>query len=296
MIVLIKSMTGYGISQVLDVIGNISIEIKSVNSRYLELSVKTPKGYSFLEDNIKSIIKKRVHRGKFDVFLNIEGVTSCEEISINHDIAQMYLKALNDLKEKYGLIDDISVSLLSKYPEVLTITKKHQDEDLIIEKISDVLSVTIDKLIMMREQEGQKLKLDISSRLDLIFSIIENIENEMPKIIEEYKKKLIKNINDFVNEEKFCVDENRILTEIAIFADKIAIDEETVRIKSHISQFKLLLESNNEVGRKMDFLVQELNREINTIGSKVHDIDVSNMIIEVKAQLEKIREQVQNIE
>lgn len=289
-------MTGYGKGQLSDSFGVISIEIKSLNHRYFDFSAKVPRGYVFLEEKLKDIVRKKVIRGKCDVILNVEGFDHLENVCVNNEVADAYFNALVDLKRQYNLVDEISISLLSRFPDVLVADKLELDEGLFTSKVENVLNLALDDLIMMRKREGQMLKIDIGSRLDLVLSIVNDIEHRIPDILNSYKYKLKQNINDFINDEKLVIDENRILTEIAIFADKIAVDEETVRIKSHIDQFRNLLESDGEVGRRMDFLVQELNREVNTIGSKVQDVNISSMIVELKVQLEKIREQVQNIE
>ncbi len=289
-------MTGYGKSQLSDSLGVISIEIKSLNHRYFEFSAKVPKGCVFLEEKVRDIVRTKLIRGKCDVILNIEGFDHLKNVSVNHEAAGAYFRALADLKKQYNLVDDMSLSLLSKFQDVLVADKLQLDENLLTSKVAETTNLALDDLIMMREKEGQRLKIDIGSRLDLIFSIVNDIEKRMPDILNSYKCRLRQSISEFINEEKLTIDENRILTEVAIFADKTAIDEETVRIKSHIDQFRSLLESDGEVGRKMEFLVQELNREVNTIGSKVQDVDISSMIVELKVQIEKIREQVQNIE
>lgn len=294
---MIRSMTGYGRAQaVIDTI-NITVELKSVNHRYFEFSSRVPRNYGFLDEKLKSYIGSRVSRGKVECYVSVENLENNEvEILVNHSLAESYLKALRELAERNELVlrDDLAMSSLARYNDIFTVHKQEADEEKIWNAVKQVVSVAVDKFIVMRETEGEKLKNDVLSRADLILSKVAEIEERSPQTVKEYNDKLLSRINEFLSDVQ--VDEQRLLTECAIFADKVAVAEETVRLRSHIDQLRVFFESNEAVGRKIDFLVQEMNRESNTIGSKAQDVTIARNVIDIKAEIEKIREQIQNIE
>ena len=292
---MIKSMTGFGAAQ--DIIGQRSfiVEIKSVNSRYFEFSSKISKGYAFLEENIKSTIKSRVSRGKIDLYLKIEDLNNdALEVLINDALAKSYIESLRTLKSRYNLSGDVSISDIAIYHNLFSINKTKINEDMLWNEVNLVLEKAMEKFISARILEGEQLNYDIEKRIYNILKFIQKIESRSSDIVSDYKNKLEAKIRDLLNDEK--IDDQRILTEVAIFADKMAIDEEIVRIKSHLEHFKSLLCLNEAVGRKLDFITQEMNREVNTIGSKILDYEISSIVVEIKSELEKIREQIQNIE
>ena len=294
---MIRSMTGYGRSQAVVDTMNITVELKSVNHRYFEFNSRVPRNYGFLDEKLKSYIGSRVSRGKVECYVSVENLEDDEiEILVNHSLAKSYLNALKDLAEtnELNLRDDLAMSSLARYNDIFTVHKQEADEEKIWNAVKSVAETAVDKFIAMRETEGEKLKNDVLSRADLILEKVAVIEERSPETVKEYNDKLLARINEFLSDVQ--VDEQRILTECAIFADKVAVAEETVRLRSHIDQLRQFLESTEAVGRKTDFLVQEINREANTIGSKAQDVTIARNVIDIKAEIEKIREQIQNIE
>ncbi len=294
---MIRSMTGYGRSQAVVDTMNITVELKSVNHRYFEFNSRVPRNYGFLDEKLKSYIGSRVSRGKVECYVSVENLEDDEiEILVNHSLAHSYLNALNELADRNDLTlrDDLAMSSLTRYNDIFTVHKKEADEDKIWNAVKSVAEIAVDKFISMRENEGEKLKNDVLSRADLILSKVSIIEERSPETVNEYNEKLLARINEYLSDVQ--VDEQRLLTECAIFADKIAVAEETVRLRSHIDQLRQFLDSDEAVGRKTDFLVQEMNREANTIGSKAQDVTIARNVIDIKAEIEKIREQIQNIE
>lgn len=292
---MIRSMTGYG--RATQTVGdfNICVELKSVNHRFLEFSARVPRLYGFLEEKCKSYIQSMISRGKVECFVMIEalGESDCT-VEINHSLAKGYIDALKQLSETYGLADDITVSSVAKYSDIFSVRKAEADEEAVWQSVKTVLDEAVSAFIAMREKEGEKLRDDILSRCDLILDNVAFIEQRSPETVKEYNEKLLERMKTVLDTAQ--IDEQRILLEAAVYADKIAVAEETVRLRSHISQMKEFLESDKAVGRKMDFLVQEFNREANTIGSKAQDVEIAKRVIDIKAEVEKIREQVQNIE
>ena len=292
---MVKSMTGYGGSR--QIINNreISVEIRSVNHRYFELNCRTPREMGFLEEKIKSVVKQRVFRGKVDIYVNI-GADETEQsvVTINHSLAAGYVAALRELAVKYDLSDDISVSSVARYGDIFKVTKPLADEDEIWENVKLVLDEAVENFVQMRQQEGEKLYADVMSRCRIILELVEKVEERSPQTVVEYRNKLTERMNEILS--TVAVDEQRIITEAAIFADKVAVAEETVRLRSHFEQFESILNAEGSVGRKIDFILQEMNREANTIGSKVQDAQLAHIVVDIKAELEKIREQIQNIE
>lgn len=292
---MIKSMTGYGKSeQTIDSL-NVTVEIKSVNHRYFEFSARVPREYGFLEEKLKKYCNSLITRGKVECYVSVEDLEEREmEVNVNETLAAGYVKALKGLSERFGLKDDISAVTLSRYPDVITLHKASEDEERIWNAVKTVAETAVSKFIEMRETEGSKLRGDILSRADYIIECVEFIEGRSPETVREYNEKLKQRMKELLGDA--AVDEQRLLNEAAIYADKIAVDEETVRLRSHISQLREFMNSSEAIGRKLDFLVQEINREANTIGSKAQDVDIAKKVIAIKAEVEKIREQVQNIE
>lgn len=294
---MIRSMTGYGRAQAVVGTMSITVEIKSVNHRYFEFNSRVPRSYGFLEEKLKTYVGSRVSRGKVECYVSVENLEDDDvEILVNHSLAESYLNALKELAERnqLNLRDDLAMSSLARYNDVFAVHKKEADEDKIWNSVQEVVSSAVDKFILMRETEGRKLKDDVISRADLILEKVSAIEKRSPETVKEYNDKLLARINEFLSDIQ--VDEQRLLTECAIFADKVAVAEETVRLRSHIDQLRQFLDSDDAVGRKTDFLVQEMNREANTIGSKAQDVFIARNVIDIKAEIEKIREQIQNIE
>ncbi|MBC8590448.1 YicC/YloC family endoribonuclease [Wansuia hejianensis] len=293
---MIKSMTGYGKGEYENELYRFKIEIKSVNHRYNDISIRMPRHILYLEETIKKAIKEYILRGKVDVFINLEYVNNTAvDIDVDINLARAYKIALEDLKKELGLEDNIRLNNILGVPEIIKMEKKDIDEELILDSLNKSLHIALEEINHMKVSEGKVLKKDILTKLDTIEENLNIIENRAPKIVLEYKSRLSQRIKELLDNNTL-LDEDRLNNEVAFFADKSSIDEEIVRIKSHIIQFRSILDEENTVGRKLDFLIQELNREINTIGSKANDETITKQVIELKAELEKIREQIQNIE
>ena len=292
---MVKSMTGYGRGEAVRNGRNITVEVRSVNNRYLDCSVKMPRLYIFAEDAIKSRVQNSISRGKVDVFVTLDN-TQGEQVvvSVNQSVADGYYNALTALRDRYGLRDDISVSLLSRFQDVLLVEKDQEDVEAVAQDICTVLDAALSDFTAMRQREGEKLAEDIRSRATTIMQLLAKVEARSPQTVSEYRTKLENRMREVLANTQ--LDESRILTEAAIFADKVAVDEETVRLHSHLGQLEEMLSSGVPVGRKLDFLIQEFNREANTIGSKCTDLEISRHVVDIKAEIEKIREQVQNVE
>lgn len=292
---MIKSMTGYGRGEAVLNGRNITVEIRSVNNRYLDCSVKVPRLYIFAEDAIKNRVQSSISRGKVDVFVTLDN-TQGEQvvISVDQPVAAGYYNALVALRDQFGLRDDISVSLLSRFQDVLVVEKSKEDVEAVAQDICSVLDMALTDFSAMRQREGEKLAEDICSRAVTINALLKKVETRSPQTVSEYRAKLENRMREVL--ENTQIDESRILTEAAIFADKVAVDEETVRLHSHLGQLEEMLRSGVPVGRKLDFLIQEFNREANTIGSKCTDLEIARYVVDIKAEIEKIREQVQNVE
>ena len=292
---MVRSMTGFGRCEQVTSSHAVIVEIKSVNHRYFEFSSRVPRGYGFLEEKLKSYLQTKISRGKVDVYVSYETLEDGEvQVQVNHDLASGYVAALHELARRYGVKEDLSATALSRYPEVLTVHRSPEDEEKVWEIVRGVLDQALASFLSMRETEGARLKEDVLRRAETILSIVSKIEERSPQTVEEYRAKLQARLNEMLADVK--LDEQRILTEAAIFADKVAVAEETVRLRSHFTQFSNMLESGEAVGRKLDFIVQEMNREANTIGSKASDSAIAYMVVDIKAEIEKIREQIQNIE
>lgn len=292
---MIRSMTGYGRFEGIIDGRNITFEIKSVNHRFFELQCRTPRGCGFIEDTIKTVVSGYVSRGKTDVFVSIDADDSSEaEVKINHSLAAGYVKALCELKDTYGLKDDISVSSVARYNDIFTVHKAPENEEKLCNITRWAAEYAMKSFLEMRECEGEKLKADILSKCDTILEIVAVIEKRSPELVEEYRNRLYEKLKAILTDSS--IDSQRILMEAAVYADKTAVDEETVRLRSHIDQLKNMLSQDGPVGRKLDFIVQEMNREANTIGSKISNAELAHKVVDIKAEIEKIREQIQNIE
>ena len=291
---MIKSMTGYGRAKLSKDDREYQIEIKSVNHRYLDISVRIPKQLSYLEETIKKEIAKKVKRGKIDVFVTFENNSlEGKEIKINTELAKAYIDELKKLAEKENILSDIQVTEISKYPDVLNI-QSSQDDEKITEEVLETITIATDNLVQMRETEGNKISEDLLKRLNIINKKVEEIAKLSTGLIEEYVVKLEERINEILKNQE--IDKTRLAQEVVIYADKCSIEEEVTRLNSHISQFKNLLNSNEAIGKKLDFIIQEMNRETNTIGSKANNLEITNGVIDIKTEIENIREQVQNKE
>jgi len=292
---MIKSMTGFGRGKSQTDGMECLVEIKTVNHRYSDVYIKIPRQISFLEDKVREVVSKSVSRGKADVFISFDDFSEdSKSILIDESLANAYVNTVRQLKEKYSLQDDISVSLIARFPDVLKVEKVEQDEEKIWKLLSEALDSAINSLISMRQIEGEGLKNSILEKTDFIENIVKEIGIRAPEVVKEYKCKLENRIKEMMEQQ--VIDENRMATEMAIFADRCSIDEELVRLSSHINQLRETLRTGDSVGRKLDFLIQEMNREINTIGSKANDLSITKFVVEIKSELEKIREQIQNIE
>ena len=273
----------------------VSVEIKSVNHRYFEYSSRIPRAYQFLDDKIKSIIKSKIVRGKVEVSVSVINYSDNSVVlDVNEAYAAAYISALRSLSKKYRIKDDIKLSTLANNKDLFNVKSVDVDESLISDLVAEATQSALESFIEARAAEGEKLVADIITRADTILGKVDIIEERSPQTVTEYRIRLEEKIKDLLSDK--TVDEQRILTETAIFADKIAVAEETVRLRSHISALKLLLASGGDIGKKLDFIVQEMNRETNTIGSKAQDIEIGKIVIDIKAEIEKIREQIQNIE
>ena len=292
---MVKSMTGFG-RAVKELDGYvITVELKSVNHRYFEFSSRCPRQYGFIDEKIKSFVNSHIERGKVDCYVGIEALnTESADVVVNHTLASAYVKALKEIAQSYDLNEDFGVSTISRFSDVLVVKKAEEDEEKIWTLVKEVASEAVDKFIEMRQTEGKRMYDDVYSRSSFILDCVSYIEERSPETVKEYNDKLIQRVHDLIGD--VSLDESRVIQEVAIFADKVAVAEETVRLRSHIEQLREFLNSDTAVGRKMDFLVQEINRETNTIGSKCNDVDIARRVVDMKAEIEKIREQIQNIE
>lgn len=289
-------MTGYGRGQCTSDGMDVTVEIKSVNHRYYEFSARTPRNYLFLEEKLKSFFAQGISRGKVECFVQITTLDDENiNVSANIPLAKSYLAALREISENLGVSAEVSANALTRYNDVLEIKKAEVDEEKVWNTVKTAAEDALKGMIAMRQAEGEKLKNDVLSRLDFISGKVLMIEKRSPETVKEYSQKLLTRMREALG-DNIHIDEQRILTEAAIYADKVAVAEETVRLSSHMSQLKLFLVSDEAIGRKMDFLVQEMNREANTIGSKAQDVEIARAVLDIKAEIEKIREQIQNIE
>lgn len=293
---MIKSMTGYGRARQMLNKRDITVEVRSVNNRYLDCTVKMPRMYAFAEDAVKQCVQKAVSRGKVDVFITVDAsAADVAKVSVNRELAAQYAAALEELAEICGSESyAASPEQISRFPDVLTVTKADEDLETVSADLCAVLEQALAAYGDMRIAEGRRLAEDIGNRLDNIEQYTGQVEKRSPETVAEYRRKLTARMQEVL--QGAAVDEQRILTEAAIYADKVAVDEETVRLRSHVAQLRSMLASDEPMGRKMDFLIQEVNRESNTIGSKCNDVDIARVVVGLKAEVEKMREQVQNVE
>ena len=292
---MIKSMTGFGKAQGTSGKIEISVEIRSVNSRYLDCSIKLPRLFFALEEPIKSLVQKYISRGKVDVYLTLDTSKSDDiDVKVNHSLAKAYVAALNEIADEYKIVNNTGVHEIARFPDVLHVEKREIEPELLSAQVCNIVSQALEEFNDMRNREGKKLAADMAYRLDEIEKHVEAIDEISPRCVKDYIAKLESRMQEILNTKDY--DEQRILMEAAIFADKVSITEEVVRLKSHISQLREMLNSDDAIGRKIDFLVQEFNREANTIGSKGNDTEMTKIVVELKSEIEKIREQAQNIE
>ena len=292
---MIKSMTGYGSAKGTVEGLQITVELKSVNNRYLDASVRLPRSFLFAEDTVKSAVQRHITRGKVDVFVSVDSTEAGDmTVKVNEALLRGYLEAFRHIAEEYGLENDATALSVSRFPDVLTVEKKDLDADAIAAGIETIAEKALEDFDTMRIREGAKLREDVLSRLETIEALVTAVERESPRTVAEYRARLEAKMAEVLGTAG--IDENRILAEAAIFADHIAVDEETVRLRSHMSQLKTMIDGNSPTGRKIDFLIQEFNREANTIGSKCQNSDIAHVVVDLKSEIEKIREQIQNIE
>ncbi len=292
---MVKSMTGYGRAREMRNGRDITVEVRSVNNRYLDCTVKMPRAYIFAEDRMKARVQQAVSRGKVDVFVTIDASAADEAVvAVNEPLARGYYEALTRLKTMFSLPGEVTPEVLAKFPDVLAVTKAEEDVEAIAADICAVLDDALAAYNDMRAVEGEKLAADVAGRVTTIETVVGKVEERSPQTVAAYRQRLEAKMQEVL--QSTTIDESRILTEAAIFADKIAVDEETVRLRSHIAQLRAMLASDEPVGRKLDFLIQEVNRECNTIGSKCNDLTIAQDVVNMKAEVEKIREQVQNME
>lgn len=292
---MIKSMTGFGRCEKVTDQYKISVEIKSVNHRYLDMSIKMPKKFNYFEAALRNLLKENIQRGKVDVYINYEDYTTqTMQLKYNENLAAEYMEYFQKMTERFGLRDDVSVSMLARMPEVLTMEETPEDEESMWKLLSSAVTEAAANFVDARIREGEHLKNDLIGKLDEMLGLVEEIENRSPSIVEEYRAKLTDKVKEML--ENTTIDESRIVMETTIFADKICVDEETVRLCSHFENTRRELNAGGSVGRKLDFIAQEMNREANTILSKSNDLEISGKAIELKTGIEKVREQIQNIE
>ena len=291
----IKSMTGYGSAKGTAAGFDVTVELKSVNNRYLETSVRLPRSFLFAEESVKAAVQRHISRGKVDVFV-IVGAANVDDVSVtvNESLLRGYVRAVKQIAEEYGLPDDLTALSAARFPDVLTVERSELDAEAISEGLCAVLEEALNDFDAMREREGAKLRDDVLSRLSTIGSYVSAVEQEAPVTVQKYRERLEQKMAEVLGTAG--IEESRILAEAAIFADHIAVDEETVRLRSHMAQLDSMIRGASPIGRKIDFLVQEFNREANTIGSKCQNSDIAHVVVDLKSEIEKIREQIQNIE
>ena len=292
---MIKSMTGYGGAKGSVEGLEISVELKSVNNRYLDTSVRLPRSFLFAEDGVKAAVQRHISRGKVDVFVSVDSSAAGDmTVKINEPLLKGYMEAINSIANDYGLSNDMTAMSICRFPDVLSVEKKEMDAEAITAGIVAVAEDALKDFDAMRLREGEKLRDDVLSKLETIDSLVSTVEQESPKTLADYRARLESKMAEVLGSAG--IDENRILAEAAIFADRIAVDEETVRLRSHMSQLKTMISGDSPTGRKIDFLIQEFNREANTIGSKCQNSSIAHVVVDLKSEIEKIREQIQNIE
>ncbi len=292
---MVRSMTGYGKGIAENSDARVTIEMKSVNHRYLDLNIKLPKKLNFLESTIRNKINESIFRGKVDIYITLdEHSDACYQVSVNDGIASKYYESISAIAEKLGIDNDLKASHLSRLPDVIELQEMEADEDSLKNLVLSALDIAVKQFVDSRISEGQRLQNDLTEKMDEMLSLVSNLEERSPKIIAEYREKLMSKVKELLEDSQ--IDENRIAQEVVVYADKICIDEEMVRLKSHVAETRAVFDLDKEVGRKLDFLAQELNREANTILSKSTDVEIADIGITLKTLIEKVREQIQNIE
>lgn len=292
---MVKSMTGFGRCEVSEGDRKMTVEMKSVNHRYLDVTIKMPKKLNYFESAVRSILKEYMQRGKVDVFITYEDLSEAKmALRYNKEIAAQYLKYLQQMSEEFGLEQDVKAGALSRYPEVLVMEEVEEDEEELFRMLEQAVRGACEQFVETRTREGENLKRDLNAKLDELLDHVSYVEERSPQIIAEYREKLAEKVRELLGDAQ--PEESRVAAEVTLYADKICVDEEIVRLKSHIAHTKATLEEKDSVGRKLDFIAQEMNREANTILSKANDLEVSNRAIELKTGIEKVREQIQNIE
>lgn len=292
---MLKSMTGYGRRETVTDGKKILVEVKSVNHRYSDYNIKVQRHLGFLEDKIRKHVSSYITRGKVDVYLNVENYdTADKEITLNKELAKNYIDVLYRLRDEFGLKDDITVSAVAKNPDIFKTERLEEDEEQLWNTVRGVLDGALADFVAMREREGERIQADLCERIEYMRTLVQKVEERSPQTVSEYSAKLYEKIKEVLDGRD--IDEARILTEVAIYADKVAVNEETVRLSSHFAEFDTIINSGEPAGRKLDFLIQEINREVNTIGSKASDIEIAKIVVTLKGEIEKLREQIQNIE
>lgn len=292
---MVKSMTGFGRFELADETKKITVEMKSVNHRYLDMNLKMPKKLSFFEASVRNILKEYIQRGKVDIYITYEDFTeNYFSLKYNKEMAALYMKYLKEMSEDFDIENDVRISTLSRYPEVLSLEEQEMDEEELFADLDKAVRGACEKFVEARITEGEHLKNDLIEKLDGMLEHVKYIEDRAPEIIREYKKKMYERVGEFLADSS--IEESRILAEVTLFADKVCVDEEIVRLRTHIEHTKQTLTDGGSVGRKLDFIAQEMNREANTILSKTNDLSTSEHAIDLKTDIEKVREQIQNIE
>ena len=292
---MLKSMTGYGRHEMIKGGKKILFEVKSVNHRFSDYNIKVPRYMNFLEDKVRNFVSEYITRGKVDIYVSVESYESADtDIRLNKELAKNYIDVLHELCETFNLKDDISVSSVARCGDIFKTERRDEDEDAVWRLVEEAAQKAISDFVSMRTREGERIEADLRERIDYMKSLAQQVDEQSPKTVEEYKEKLYTKIKELVDDRN--IDESRVLTEVAIFADKVAVNEETVRLSSHFDEFYQILDMGEPAGRKLDFLIQEINREVNTIGSKAQDVEIAKIVVTLKGEIEKLREQIQNIE
>lgn len=292
---MLKSMTGYGRHEMIKGGKKILFEVKSVNHRFSDYNIKVPRYMNFLEDKVRNLVSEYITRGKVDIYVSVESYESADtDIRLNKELAKNYIDVLHELCETFNLKDDISVSSVARWGDIFKTERRDEDEDAVWRLVEEAAQKAISDFVSMRTREGERIEADLRERIDYMKSLAQQVDEQSPKTVEEYKEKLYAKIKELVDDRN--IDESRVLTEVAIFADKVAVNEETVRLSSHFDEFYQILDMGEPAGRKLDFLIQEINREVNTIGSKAQDVEIAKIVVTLKGEIEKLREQIQNIE
>lgn len=294
-IAMLKSMTGYGRQEALVSGKKILVEIRSVNQRFTDYNIKLPRHLVFMEDKVRNYASEWITRGKVDIYISVDSYDEADKnVTLNTVLAKNYVEVLHQLRDEFDLRDDISVMGVARFTDIFRTERKEEDEDAVWNNVKGVMKDAMESFAAMRSREGERIEKDLTERVEYMKTLAEKIDERSPQTVEEYRERLYSKIKEVLDDKE--IDENRILTEVAIFADKVAVNEETVRLGSHFEEFYNIIKSGEPAGRKLDFLIQEINREVNTIGSKAQDIEIAKLVVTLKGEIEKLREQVQNIE